>query len=179
MKVSLVLSLFLLLSFVSAEGEAGWESINPADPDGYLDEMLIGLGTDLSSDDVVGGGGNPVSGVSDPIIQWINESLGTDWGFIYFYTITLLFVSLFVPSIIGFLLLSYVAYFVGKAWDVGNLFLIMLLAGLFGALIFWKFTHKSERVKSIRNIIKWIIILMVLGLIAFVGLSLAGIVIII
>ena len=162
------LLIILLLPLACANETWG----NPVDPDGYLDEWLQSMGSDSTSDEIMGGGGNPVSGFLDPIIDMINQGLGTTWGFLLVYTLLFLFAGYFLVPLVGGLIFSYLAYYVGSSFNFEYTFIAMLIAAVIGAIIFWRFTHKGDKLDHVKHVIKWLFILTLLAILALIGLKL-------
>lgn len=172
-KILILLAIIAMLA-PSVSAEAGWEEI--LSPDGYVDTALQGVGMNQTSDDVIGGGGgNPISGISDPVISLINDSLGTNWGFLIFYTFTALIMSIFLMPLVGGFILSYLAYIAGTIYNFQFTFILMIVAFIIGAFLFYKITRKSERLQRLRKVLLMLLILFIIVVILLFSANVLGV----
>jgi len=145
---------------------------DPLDADGYLNEWLQSIGSNSSSEEIMGGGGNPVGGFLDPIIDYANQSLNTTWGFLLVYTLIFLFAGYFIIPLVGGLIASYLAYYVGSSLNFEYTFIAMLIAAVIGAIIFWRFSHKGDKFDHLKHVIKWLFIITLVIILGLIGLEL-------
>jgi hypothetical protein len=140
-------------------------------PDGYTNTILSGLGQNTTSDDLFGGGGSPLTPITDPIIDSINEATGSNWGFLIFYSVVFLISSLILVPLVGGLIFSYIGYLLGTYFDLPFTFWLMIVMGIIGTFIMWKATHKSNRLGMIRKLVMALLVIVIIAVLAMVVLN--------
>lgn len=173
MKLTPLLTLlFVVFLTTPCLGEASFANITFLGDDalgGYFGNFTELAG--LEEDTFEGGGGNPVSKLSDPIIDYFNMQFNTEYGWILFYGLVVLFLSLFVVPVFGGFILSFITYLVGTYYDFEFTVLAMVAMLILGIILFWRFTHKSDRIRSLRRVVLILFLLFLLALGAIIVLN--------
>ena len=165
-------AVLLMLSSVFAQ------NVSPDySPEGYVDKGLSSLGIDGDSSFIFGGG-NFISGLSDPVISWMAQVLEPfglgQYSFIFFYTLTILFIGMIIPMAVFAIILSYLAYLVGAHYNLEFTFILMLLGLFIGAIVGWRVGHGSDKFKRLRKVFLVLFVLVFLVMIGFIILKTLG-----
>ena len=167
-----LLAVLLMLSSVFAQ------NVSPDySPEGYVDEWCDGLGLDCDSSFIFGGG-NFVSGISDPLISWMTQVLAPfglgQYSFIFFYTLTILFIGMIIPLAVFAMIFSFVAYLIGSHFNLEFTFILMLLGLFIGAIVGWKVGHGSDKFKRLRKVFLVLFVLVFLAMVVLIILNAFG-----
>lgn len=170
-----LLALMVLASLPLVSAGAGWENVTWINPDGYVDTALQGLGMNMTSDNITGGGGNPLGQyVYDPIVNWFNETLGTKWGFILLIALMAIISGFVLIPLAGGFFVSYIGYLIGMVYELSYTILLMMIFFTIGFFLFWKFTHKSDLTDKYRKLFKVLLVLYIVIVIALVAINAMG-----
>ena len=167
-----LLAVLLMLSSVFAQ------NVSPDySPEGYVDEWCDSLGQSCDSSFILGGG-NPISGITDPIISLMAQALEPfglgQYSFIFFYTLTILFIGMIIPLAVFAMIFSFVAYLIGSHFNLEFTFILMLLGLFIGAIVGWRVGHGSDKFKRLRKVFLVLFVLVFLVMIGFIILKTLG-----
>lgn len=138
--------------------------------DGYLQAWSSTTGVQDPTGAMLASG-NPSAYVTDPMIDYVNQSLGTNWGFAIVWLGLMLAVAILFPVVIGAFLFSACVYILGSSVGLQPLSTITVASSIPGGILSWYVTRGSEKLKVIR---RYAMIILILFIALIVILFLAG-----
>lgn len=172
MKKAIILTLLLMLPLASANTTDN-TSINFLDLGGFADTAGEGIGIQNASNMLLGGGGNPLS-IMDPLSNFFNELLNTQWGFLIALTIIGLIMAIIKESLVGGLLISYAVYILAQIFNLHPISLWVIASGAISAIIIYFLTKKNKKVKKWRSIFITILVVFIVAVVVLTVLNLVG-----